>query len=203
GDGENVQGGPAGTEPGNDEIYGHEGYDYIYGGDGHDDLFGEEDGAYIAPGAGDDIVDGLPSAQYPQVDLVADVNVDDDFDAFYGSDDNREENGFFGGKKLLAGGVRHRIDIYVHHNSMDLTGYGLRLDNSDSTAVEIWDSETGGQLISTPVQWTIGDPGVPASVYLQGIESGGTALTLTVLDGNNPVVGRPLPDYMMVIVETP
>ncbi|NQU21065.1 MAG: hypothetical protein HQ567_07255 [Candidatus Nealsonbacteria bacterium] len=195
--------------PGNDEIYGHDGYDLIFGGDGHDDLFGESVNDFINDGDGNDNVngepvDGNPLVAYPQVDLVADVDGLGEFDAFYGSDDNRAENGFYGGKFVHTSQARQKVEIHVHENSMDLTGYGLRLENSNPDALQVWTSETGGSQISTPAVWTI-DVDVPAEIYVEGLQADVAEFRLTVLDpiSGEPVGDRPLADYMRIVVAVP
>ena len=196
GDGPNVHDGPAGSEPGNDEIYGFDGYDYIYGGDGHDDLFGEEDGASIDAGDGDDIVNGTPPLDYPQANLVADVDDDGNFDAFYGSEDNREENGFFGGKEFILTAAREKVEIYFYQNDddPDFDNYTLRLENSNEDLLDFYTAPTDGTKLDEPPEWTIDQDVMSLEVYVECVQTGGGQLTLSVVE---PVVGRPLADLLM------
>jgi len=192
---------------GNDEIYGWGGDDYICGGPGHDDLFGEGGNNNVyggwegVPFAGEDlqhpdkdwIYPPDSETKYPRVDLVADVDRDLGWEGAFYSDDNREENGFYGGLILYDGVPRVQIEINVHSNGINLVGETLRLGNYDTSLIQVYDSQTGGNVIDPNYAWTIDDPDMSLVVWVQVLDFGYGSLTLSV-DGFAD--DRPVLDFL-------
>jgi len=192
---------------GNDEIYGWNGDDYICGGPGHDDLFGEGGNNNVYGGwegvsfAGEDlqhpdkdwIYPPDSETKYPRVDLVGNVDGDPEWEGAFYSDDNREENGFYGGLELTRGAGRVKLEINVHSNGVNLLGEVLRLGNYDTSLIQVYDSQTGGNAIDPNHTWTIDDPEMSLVVWIEVLDLGYGSLTLSV-DGF--AADRPVLDFL-------
>ncbi len=208
---------------GNDEIYGGDGDDYIRGGDGQDDLFGEVGDDDIEGESGYDLIDGqIPDEYpdntwnvYPTVDLLADID-GGGADGTYGSGDQREENGFYGGLFVDPDAQgRTRMDLSVtggltaDDTPFYPTGSYLYLSNSNTTNLRIYTQQTGGTPLGATTNWLIGTDDIPSVLWLEGVEDegqpegqqGGQAeLRLGIYQAMSH---RPLIDYLRVTIPDP
>jgi Ca2+-binding RTX toxin-like protein len=216
-------------------LYGWEGNDTIHGGPGHDDLFGEDgsDTIYggdfkngqeiIYPGDDDWIYDPGQgwSAEPVRVDLVTDIPTRGNPGVIEpGADswDNRDENGFFGGRRVdvndsLQDGL---VEIWLHQPTFgwyDFAGKQLTLDwEGDGEVIEVYLDPNDpnsriypGYTFQIPLDYVPPDPPAAfASIYVKAVAGAAgedTALTLTLLDeSGEPIEGRPLWDFLYILI---
>lgn len=192
------------TQPGNDEIYGHDGDDTIYGGPGDDNLFGEAGTDSLVGGDGDNVElqdSGDPPPPVARTNLAADCDGLNGIQPALGSPDDREENGFYHGLVLPASPNRAQVDIDFAGNFSE---YKLRLTwpdpDPEPQIISVWNASSGGTEYSGhSITWIIGTDTIPDSVWVRKENEGHTTMSLTLLDANeDPVPGRPLPDKLCI-----
>lgn len=225
---------PAGA--GNDEIYGWAGDDWIMGGPGNDNLFGEQGEDTIYGGDYSGVLGGItypldddwifPDLQGPpltpaqDIDLVTDIDdpryhsepgygTPNVIEPWPGSEDNREENGFYGGKDDLYASVAQLYEMQIHVNDpfsndpqKTLTGKDMILD-WDGEVINVYLDAQKTIQIQPGYTWTITDPWEPVSIYVEAVNRQGTGTvetTMTLTLDPDPGTERPLADLVWLTV---
>jgi len=132
------------------------------------------------------------------LDLATDSNNDGILDDTLGGPDDACEEGSPGRIVGVWDASRTPVEI-----DLDLHGYGLvggeylQLDFlGDDSLVRVWDAATNGTQINTGHTWAVTDD-IETTVYVEGIGSGTSTFTLTLVNGP---AGRPLPDSLEIRV---